>query len=1401
MAKSIKYPLPWFLIGLLIIVSLGISIIGYLHLEREKSSLLENKKAELSTIVDLKTSQLVNWREERLGDAKTITGNPLILHHLIYALQNRATQSELSQILEWFNVLHESFSYSNVYLVSRTGIPVLALYDPGPEIDQLTRGVLNLMITRGEIYLTDLHFDVLGKIHIDLILPVWDEYLGIVGFVIAVIDPDDFLYPFIQSQPIPSRTGETILFRQDGDSLRFLSEVRHRPGHLLGMSIPLSDTDSPAVKGLLGERDDIEGIDYRGVPVFAAIREIQGSSWFLLIKIDADEVLQPVADRRLSATIQFGSLLLALNLIVIFYVRYKQAEFTRRQYETDLERKALQRHYDLLAKYANDIILLLDAQGRIIEANDRAVATYGYSHKELLKLNIRDLRSPETRMDADKLLGSVTAENGYLYETEHINKNGKAFPVEISARHIRIDRKEYIQEIIRDISDRKVMESDLHRREEEFRALAENDPDFIIRFDRDYRYVYVNPSIFSITGNTRDYYIGKTLDESDLPGDITSVLKDAVKNVFDTRQKITIEFGFTRDGSHKYVQALFTPELDMDGSPHSVLMVGRDITQLKKTEKRLRRMNRLYAVTNQVNQVIVRRNNRDELLNEVCGIAVEYGDFIMAWIGLVDDESPFLKPKTFAGTENGYLSEVTFLKEGKNESQSGIYSEILKNNYYICNDIALDPLMETHRQAALDRGYRSWAAFVLKEKDQLIGWFAVYSGIENYFDEDEIRLLQEMAFDIGYALDRIRAEEALEKTEALLYASIENLPDALGIFSTIRGGDGNIIDIVIDYLNLAGYQMLQLPGHNLVGLKLSAFFDDFRNDKRFIQFIREIDSGKDVRWEAEPIEITINGNPLSLVIDLRAVKHRNGFVVIWREVSNLKKTEKRLHLQGAALEAAANAIVITDTGGIIQWVNAAFMELTGYGRDEVVGRKANILKSGRHGDEFYYDMWTTISAGKVWQGELFNKRKDGSIYTEEMTITPVLDDTGAIINYIAIKQDVSKQKELQRQMFQIQKLESIGTLASGIAHDFNNLLGIILGYASVLHKAKSDDARFARSVDAISRAVTRGADLVQQILTFARKSEVQMQPVDVNSLIGELNKMLGETLPRTIELRTELTIPLPFLMIDHNQLHQSLLNLCVNARDAILDPDSPDPGRGIITLHTQTANGSDLKVRFHEAKSLQYIHIAVSDTGMGIPEHLKLRIFDPFFSTKGSGKGSGLGLAVVYGVVNANGGFIDVESRLGQGTTFHLYLPVTDIGVTERRSPYEEMADIPGGTETILFVEDESLMLEVTRIVLEEKGYRVLVAHDGEDGIDVFNRHRDEIDLLLTDLGLPKMNGFDMYKRIKEQKPSIKAILASGYLEPERRTLMKKEGILYIVGKPYEPNEILKLIDKTLHDS
>jgi CheY-like chemotaxis protein len=370
-------------------------------------------------------------------------------------------------------------------------------------------------------------------------------------------------------------------------------------------------------------------------------------------------------------------------------------------------------------------------------------------------------------------------------------------------------------------------------------------------------------------------------------------------------------------------------------------------------------------------------------------------------------------------------------------------------------------------------------------------------------------------------------------------------------------------------------------------------------------------------------------------------------------------------------------------------------------------------------------------------------------------------------------------------------MESLGTLAGGIAHDFNNILGIIVGYASHLESHKTEPEKLTQSIDAIIRAVNRGASVVRQLLTFARRYDVMFESINVNEIITELVELVEETFPKSITFALELEEHIPSIIADHNQLHQTLLNLCLNSRDAM-------PNGGTLAIKTHTSSGSALRERFADATENEYVTISVSDTGIGMGAATRQRIFEPFFTTKEHGKGTGLGLAVVYGVIKGHRGFIHVESEEKHGATFSIYLPVSLLEIEASPRPPEELDEVAGGKETILLVEDEPLLLDLLKLVLEEKGYRIATATDGQEALDVYTKYKDTIDLVLSDMGLPKLGGWETFQKMREVNPDVKVILASGFVNPELKLEMMKQGAKDFVQKPYVPHRILRRIREVL---
>ena len=517
-----------------------------------------------------------------------------------------------------------------------------------------------------------------------------------------------------------------------------------------------------------------------------------------------------------------------------------------------------------------------------------------------------------------------------------------------------------------------------------------------------------------------------------------------------------------------------------------------------------------------------------------------------------------------------------------------------------------------------------------------------------------------------------------------------------------------------------------------------------------------------------------------------------GLVGMSTDITDRKRAEESLLMLSKAVDASGEAIFMTDQNGIFTFVNNAFIALYGYEKVDVLGKTTpRILKSGQQTPEQYRLFWQNLSNKQTTKGEWINRTKDGRMLSIEGTANPILDTKGTIIGFLAIQRDVTQQRNLENQIRQSQKMESLGTLASGVAHDFNKLLGIIMGHASLVERFKDEPERFSESINTILGATRRGASLVRQMLTFARKSEAEIRPLLMNDSIIELQKLLNETFPKTMTIICQLGDRLPLIDADPTQVHQVLLNLCVNARDAM-------EGNGTLTISTTTVSAEMLRPRFTNVPFQLYVRLEVSDTGSGMDEATRQRIFEPFFTTKGIGKGTGLGLSVVFGIVENHEGLIDVRSHMGEGTTFSLYFPVRTTSDAFSAEPPAANKENIGGTEIILVIEDEEALRESVRMILAFRGYTVLTAEDGEEALAMLNRYNGEIALVLCDYGLPKFSGLEVLKRVRAASPDVKFVLGTGYIDPSDRAAVLNEGANDILQKPYSTAELLKRIRDVL---
>ncbi|MGA7769930.1 MAG: response regulator [Candidatus Sulfotelmatobacter sp.] len=468
--------------------------------------------------------------------------------------------------------------------------------------------------------------------------------------------------------------------------------------------------------------------------------------------------------------------------------------------------------------------------------------------------------------------------------------------------------------------------------------------------------------------------------------------------------------------------------------------------------------------------------------------------------------------------------------------------------------------------------------------------------------------------------------------------------------------------------------------------------------------------------------------------------------------------EQSLRKLSRAVEQSADTIMVTDLHGIIEYVNPAFEALTGYHHDEVCGRTPRILKSGEQGPEVYQEIWKTILVGNVYRGILVNRKKSGELYYVEETICPVRDSAAQITHFISNGRDLTERLRMEAQLLQSQKMDAIGNLAGGIAHDFNNILTIITSYAELALDAVLHNSPLESKIQEILLAARRAAELTRQLLAFSRKQPQALRVADLNQVIARI----ANTLPRLIGEDIEFTFVrgegLGRVRVDPLQIEQILMNLAANARDAM-------PQGGHLRIETSDVRLDDDYVQCKQAviPTGRYALIAVSDDGVGIlPEHLP-HIFEPFYTTKPSGKGTGLGLATVYGIVKQNKGFIWAYSEPGMGTVFKIYLPCVGGCDSEGESDDVKSGRVTRGSETILLVEDEQSVRRATAEFLRLQGYTVLEAKDGIDALSVARNTRSTIHLLVTDVVMPNMSGGQLAKELAQLRPDTKLLFVSGY--------------------------------------
>ncbi len=1144
--------------------------------------------------------------------------------------------------------------------------------------------------------------------------------------------------------------------------------------------------------------------------------------------------------------------------------------------------------------------------GQIVSCNDAFVRMFGYESKEemLSHSAVDTYLTPAHRERHMELLREKRKLTNF--ESEQRRKDGSLmWTLENVALIREADGTESIHGSVIDLTERRLAEVALRESNEKFQQLADNITDvFWIRSPDLRKLYYVSPAYERIFGRSVNSQHANPEEWVDYlhPDDRERVLS-SFASLTGEESSLDIEYRIVRpDGEIRWVRTRGFPVRDAAQIVTRYVGILTDITASKRTERRL---NIEYRVSRVLAESATLRQASSGILRTICeSMNWEVGEFwnVDNRAGVMRFDDMWIAPDMRADKFLGVSRKTTFARG------VGLPGRVWASGKPVWIPDVVVSAYFLRAAEAKKAGLHSAFSFPILSGNEVIGAIEFFGREIRQPDEELMSMFEALGPLLGQFFERKQADEAMRESEEKYRTILENIED--GYFEVDIAGN-------FTFFNDSLCGILGYPRDEMLGMNNRDFIDTRDFAKVYKTFNKVYRTGEPARafdWEIIRKDGTRRYVEGSISRREDSTDQPIGFRGIVRDITERRGAEEQLRLHATALGAAANAIIITDRDGTIAWVNPAFTDLTGYTLDEVLGRNPRILKSGISDAAFYKTLWDTILSGRAWQGEMINRRKDGTTYSEEQTITPVMDEAGQITNFISVKQniterrraeakilseqlfsesivnslpgifylidqtrkflrwnenfeqitgysaeeiatlspldlfageekelidqriqevfasgsadaeahlvsksgertahyftgvriysddqpclmgvglDITVRKQLEEQFRQSQKMEAVGVLAGGIAHDFNNLLTAINGYSDLTLRKMSPDEPLRRNIEEVKKAGDRAAELTSQLLAFSRKQVLKPVVHNLNSVIETIENMLRRIIRENIELRTVLDPKLGNIKADPGQIEQVIMNLVVNARDAM-------PDGGTLTIETQNVYlDHDYVSQKLAIEPGPFTRITVSDTGMGMDEITRQHIFEPFFTTKEVGKGTGLGLSMVYGIVKQSGGDITVYSEPGHGTTFKIYLPSVD----EEVQKLKWNGDHPEkylGTETILLVEDEEVVRNLAKEILTGNGYTVLEAENGKAALAICSSYEGHIDLLLTDVIMPRMSGSELKQTVVEMMPDIKVLFMSGYTDDSVANRGVFDADIPFIEKPFTPDALSRKVREVL---
>ncbi len=875
----------------------------------------------------------------------------------------------------------------------------------------------------------------------------------------------------------------------------------------------------------------------------------------------------------------------------------------------------------------------------------------------------------------------------------------------------------------------KLGEEKLKKSEERYRSFMKTATDAIISADSDGDIIDWNNGAQAIFGYKEEDVLGKSLTML-MPERYRDAHKKGLQHAkttdkFNLKRK-TIELqGIRKDNSEFPMEVSFSKW--QIGKDFFLSGIIRDITERKQLEESLKESEERYKDLFLKAPVSI-------ILVDKTGQIIDVNPYHLSQIG---------KNKT---TSKDYIGKNLITHPSVvNAGLSEHYASVLKGKPFDLKEVCVGAT------TGGTEAYLHVNGFPLSKSGKLFGAIFLHE------DVTERKRLERMETRFGRMLETSLNEIYIFDAETLRFIQVNRGAQQNMGYSMDEFKEMTSLDIKPDF-TLETFEKIRQPLRN--------------GEKEIIQFTT-VHRRKDGSFYPVEAHIQLSSGESSPV-----------FVSIILDITKRKRDEEKLRKLSQAVEQSPASIIITDNKGNIEYVNPKFCQLTGYSCKEVIGQTPRFLKSGDKSPEGYKYLWDTIKSGKEWRGEFHNKKKNGELFWEQARISPIKDPDGKITHFLSIKEDITARKkadeklqEKENQLHQAQKMEALGTLAGGIAHDFNNILTAIIGYTEITMAALPKESDLMSNLEQVYKAGERARDLVSHILTFSRQSEQNLLPVQLHLIFKEAIKLLCASIPSSIEIREDITKKDDVVNADPTQIHQIIMNLCTNASHAM------EGKSGVLGIILQPFYvDKDFAASQTNLKEGKYVRLSVSDTGHGIDKTSIERIFDPFFTTKKDGEGTGLGLSVVYGIVQHMGGTITVHSELKKGTVFHIYFPRVDEDKTMETPVVES---IRGGSETILLVDDEQIIVDLETKALKNLGYHVISTTDSLKALEIFQTLREKINLVITDQTMPNMTGDELARKLLSIRPDIPIILCTGFSQIMTEKKAKKIGIREFLKKPF----------------